>query len=113
MTPVDQINRSIVERGESEETMNRTINFSATHTVPFKTIWTEICRQKMMKPYYLDMIEWRQSLDEYFKTNSQSLPRLQLLLDELPILFSEHSMATIGTESDVKLLLFIKKLLRK
>ena len=113
MTPVDQISKTIVELIQSRETVKATINLSETHTLTFKTIWTEICRQQMMEPHYLNVIEWRQKLDEHVKMNPQLLHGLQLFSNALTDTFSEDKTATIGTESDLNLPIFIKALLQK
>ena len=54
LTPVDRMSASIVELGESKETLNETISFSPTHRVTFTAIWSEICRQRQLEPYYLE-----------------------------------------------------------
>jgi thioester reductase-like protein len=112
MTPVDHMAKSIVELGESEETVKRTINLSETYAVTFKAIWTEICRQRFMQPYFHDVTEWRQKLDEWLTMDSQLLHGLQLFSTALTDPSSEVTTATVGTESDLNLPLFVKALLR-
>jgi thioester reductase-like protein len=112
MTPVDQISRSIVELSESEETVKATINLPETHTVTFKTIWTEICRQQMIEPHYLNVTEWYRKLDERLKTDSQLFHGLQLFSNILTNSFSKDTTATIDTEFDLNLPMFVKALLR-
>ena len=111
MTPVDQIAKSIVELGESEKTVKTIINLSPTHTITFKAIWTEICRQRKMEPHFINVTEWRRKLDEQLKTDSQPLRGLQLFSGALMNPFSEGSVATIGAESDLNLSIFVKSLL--
>jgi thioester reductase-like protein len=113
ITPVDRISRSIVELGESGETIKATINLPETHTITFKAIWTEICRQQMMEPHYLDVIEWRQKLDEQLKTDSPLFHGLRLFSRTLTDPFSKDITTTIDTESDLNLPMFVKALLRK
>ena len=112
ITPVNQMSRSIVELGESEETVKATINLPATHTVTFKTIWIEICRQQQIEPNYLSVTEWRHKLDERIKMDPQSLRGLQLFSNVLTDSFSDETTTTIGTESDLNLPMFVQALLR-
>jgi hypothetical protein len=107
------MSRSIVELGESEKTMKTTMNLAETHTVTFKAVWAEICRQRMMEPHYLDAREWRHKLDEHIKTDPQSLHALQLFSNALTDPFSQHATVTMSTESDLNLSIFVKALLRK
>ncbi len=111
MTPVDQLSKTIVELGESEKTIKTTINLSHTHTITFKAIWTEICRQRKMVPQFINVTEWRRKLDEQLKTDSQSLHGLQLFSDALTNPISEDTVDTIGAESDLNLSIFVKSLL--
>jgi thioester reductase-like protein len=112
ITPVDRISKFIVELGESKDIAKATINLSETHTVSFKAIWTEICRQRMMEPQYLNMTEWRQKLEERIKTGSQLLHGLQLFSKALPDSPSEDTTATTENESDLNLPIFVKVLLQ-
>ena len=112
-TPVDRISKTIVELGESEETVKATINLPETHRVTFKAIWTEILQERMIEPHYLNVTEWRRKLDERIKTNPQILHGLQLFSNTLTDPFSEDTTVTISTESDLNLPMFIKALLRK
>jgi hypothetical protein len=57
MTPVDEMSKTIVKLGESEKTLRETINVSHTHTITFKAIWIEICRQRNMEPHFINVIE--------------------------------------------------------
>jgi len=111
--PVDRLSKTIVELGESEETVKATINLSATHTVTFKAIWTEICQQRMIEPHYLNVTEWRRKLDERLETNPQIFHVLQFFSNILTDSFAKDTTATIDTESDVNLPMFVKALLRK
>jgi thioester reductase-like protein len=110
ITPVDWISRSIVELGESEETVKAKINLPETHTITFKSVWTEICRQQMMEPHYLNVTEWRRKLEEHLKMNSQLLYGLQLFSNILTDPFPTDT--TVTTESDLNLPIFVKALLR-
>jgi thioester reductase-like protein len=112
ITSVDQVSRSIVELSESEETAKATINLPETHTVTFKAIWTEICRQQMIEPHYLNVAEWHQKLDEQLKMNSQLFHGLQLFSETLTDSSSNDTTAPISTESDLNLPTFVKALLR-
>jgi len=111
ITPVDQMSKIIVELGESEKTLRETINLSHTHTITFKAIWTEICRQRNMEPHFVNVIEWRRKLDEQIKIDSQALPGLQLFSNALTDSFSKDTVGTIGAESDLNLSIFVKSLL--
>jgi hypothetical protein len=113
MTPVDQLSKSIVELGESEETVNATINLSETHTITFKAIWAEICRQRMMEPHYLNVIDWHQKLNKHLKTHAQSLHGLQLFSNALTDPFPEDAITTISTKSELNLAIFVKALLQQ
>jgi hypothetical protein len=66
-----------------------------------------------MEPHYLNVIEWRQKLDEYVKMNPQLLHGLQLFSNALTNTFSEDKTTTIGTVSELNLPIFIKALLQK
>jgi hypothetical protein len=112
LTPVDQMSKTIVELGQSEKTLRETINLSHTHTITFKAIWTEICRQRNMEPHFVNVIEWRRKLDEQIKIDSQALPGLQLFSNALTDSFSKDTVGTIGAESDLNLSIFVKSLLR-
>ncbi len=112
LTPVDQMSKTIVELGQSEKTLRETINLSHTHTITFKAIWTEICRQRNMEPHFINVIEWRRKLDEQIKIDSQALPGLQLFSNALTDSFSKDTVGTIGAESDLNLSIFVKSLLR-
>jgi hypothetical protein len=112
LTPVDQMSKTIVELGQSEKTLRETINLSHTHTITFKAIWTEICRQRNMEPHFINVIEWRRKLDEQIKIDSQALPGLQLFSNALTDSFSKDTVGTIGAESDLNLSTFVKSLLR-
>ncbi|CAF4074864.1 unnamed protein product, partial [Adineta steineri] len=113
MTPVDQMSRSIVKLSESNETVKAPINLFGTHTITFKAIWNEICRQKMMEPHYLSAIEWRQKLDAYLMLDPQSFRGLQFFSNILTDSYPQDRTVTIGTESDLNLPTFVKALLRK
>jgi len=110
--PVDHIGRTIVELGESEETIKATIDLPHTHRISFKTIWTEICRQRKIEPHFMNVTQWRQKLDEQLKTDSQSLRGLQLFSNALTNPFPEEAITTIGAESDLNLPLFVTTLFR-
>ncbi|UJR18565.1 hypothetical protein I4U23_005472 [Adineta vaga] len=112
ITPVDCISRSIAELGESEKTIKATIDLRETHTVSFKSIWTEICRQRGLDPHYLHVTEWSQRLDKVLKTNSQLLHGLQLFSNSLTDSFSIDTAPTVGTESDLNLPIFVEKFLQ-
>jgi thioester reductase-like protein len=112
ITPVDHMSKIIVELGESEKTAKATINLSHTHTITFKAIWTEICRQRKMKSNFINATEWRQKLNKQLKTVSQSLRGLQLFSNTLTDPFSEDTVAAISAESDLNLSIFVKSLLR-
>jgi thioester reductase-like protein len=106
MTPVNEMSKTIVELGESEKTLKETINLSHTHTITFKAIWTEICRQQNKQPHFINVTEWRRKLDEQLKTDSQLLRGLQLFSDALTDPFSEDTVTTISAESDLNLSIF-------
>jgi hypothetical protein len=106
------MSKTIVELGESEKTVKATINLSHTHTITFKAIWTEICRQRNMEPHFMNVTEWRRKLDEQLRTDSQSLRGLQLFSNTLTDPFSDDIIVTIGPESDLNLSIFVKSLLR-
>ena len=112
ITPVDRISKTIVELGESDETAKVTINLPETHTITFKAIWTEICRQRMIEPQYLNVTECRRTLDERLKMDPQSLHGLQLFSNALTDSVSEDTTASVNTESDLNLPMFVKALLR-
>jgi len=112
LTPVDEMSKIIVELGESEQTLGETINLSHTHTVTFKAIWTEICRQRNMELHFINATEWRRKLDEQLMIDSQSWRGLELFSNALTDSFSKDTVATIGAESDLDLSIFVKSLLR-
>ena len=112
ITPVNHLSRTTVELGESEQTIKATIDQSHTHTVSFRAIWTEICRQRQVEPLFIDVTEWRQKLDEQLKTDSHSLHGLQLFSDALTGSFSKDTVTTIDTISDLNLPLFVASLLQ-
>ena len=112
IVPVDHISQKIVELGESEQTIEATIDLPLTHTISFRIIWTEICRQRQIEPHFINVTEWRQKLDERLKTDSQSLHGLQLFSHALTDSFSKETITTTGTESDLNLPLFVTSLLR-
>ena len=110
--PVDHIGRTIVELGESEETIRATINLSDTHRISFKAIWTEICRQRKREPHFTTVAEWRRKFDERLQIDPQSLRGLQLFSNALTDPFAEDTTTTSGIESDLNLPLFVASLLR-
>ncbi len=112
ITPVDQMSKTIAELGESEKTLRETINLSHTHTITFKAIWTEICRQRNIEPHFINVTGWRRKLDEQLKIDSQALRGLQLFSNALTDSFSEDTVAIIDAESDLDLSIFVKSLLR-
>jgi hypothetical protein len=112
ITPVDQMSKIIVELGESEKTLRETINLSHTHTITFKALWIEICRQRNMEAHFINVIEWHRKLDEQLKIDSQALRGLQLFSNVLTNSFSEDTVTTIDAESDLNLSIFVKSLLR-
>ena len=112
ITPVDQISNTIVNLGESKETLKTAITLPETHTVTFKAIWTEICRQQAIEPHYLNVTEWRQKLNGRLKMNSQIFHGLQLFSDELTSTFSNDTTITVDAESDLNLSMFVQALLR-
>jgi nucleoside-diphosphate-sugar epimerase len=112
MTPVDEMSKTIVKLGESEKTLRETINLSHTHTITFKEIWTEICRQRNMEPHFINVTEWRRKLNEQLKIDSQALRGLQLFSNALTDSFSKDTVDTIDAESDLNVSIFVKSLLR-
>ena len=112
ITPVNHLSQTTVELGESEQTIKATIDQSHTHSVSFRTIWTEICRQRQVEPHFIDVTEWRQKLDKQLKTDSQSLHGLQLFSDALTESFLKDTTTAIDTESHLNLSLFVALLLR-
>ena len=112
ITPVNHLSKTTVELGESEQTIKATIDQSHTHTVSFRTIWIEICRQRQAEPRFIDVTEWRQKLDERLKIDSQSLHGLQLFSNALTGSFSKDTIITMDTISDLNLPLFVASLLQ-
>jgi hypothetical protein len=111
ITPVDLISRSIVNIAEAMNTVNTTINLSATHTIAFKAVWTEICRQRKVAPYYSSVGEWRQQLHERLNSNPQLSNKL-FILDTMIDNFAGDTTANIDVDSNLNLPLFVTALLR-
>ena len=110
--PVDRMSKAIVRLGESENTMKAIINLPPTHAITFKSIWTEICRQRQMEPHYLKVTDWCRKLDERLKTAPQSLYALQLFSNILVNSPSGDISNTIDDETDLNLPMFVEALLR-
>lgn len=112
ITPVDIMSRSIVKIGESTEGADTTMNLRATHKITFRAIWTEICQQQMVLPYYLSVTEWRQQLDTRLKINPHLLYGLSLFSSMLTDDFTQETKTTGDNESDLSLPTFVKALLQ-